>query len=142
MPHRFITCDADLADLGKLFHAMEYPFTVQWRKGRDRSLSQNSLQWKWAGEFAAQLGDRTADEVQRDWKLRHGVPILRANNEIFRQVYDELIKPLPTYGAKLEAMRIIDVTSIMTVPQMREYLDTVQREAAEQGVRLTNPESA
>lgn len=139
MPHRFIGSDRDLEDLGKTLSALEYPFTVQWRKGRDRSLPQNNLQWKWALEFATQMGDRTADEVQREWKLRHGVPILRAQSEMFRQVYDDVLKPR-TYEKKLEAMRIVDVSSIMTVPQMREYLDTIQREAAEQGIRLTDPE--
>src|SRR5690606_23027329 len=100
---------------------------------------QNALQWLWATEAANQLGDRTADEVQRDWKLRHGVPILREDSAEFRDVYDRAIRPLP-YELKAEAMRFLPVTSEMKVRQMVRYLDTIQRECAENGIRLTDPD--
>ena len=139
MPSRVITTPADLAALGRTLGALKLPITVSWKQGRDRSLDQNALMWKWAGEFAEQMGDRTADETQRQWKLTIGVPILRSENDDFRDFYDKGLRRL-AYPEKLAAMQYVPVTSIMTVPQMRKLMDAIQREAAEQGVRLTDPE--
>ena len=139
MPHRIIRTEQDAADLAKLILSLPRPSTFEWRKGADRSLDQNSLQWKWAMEAAHQRQDMTPDEVQREWKLRHGVPILREDSESFRQTYDRMIKPLP-YSEKLGAMRIIDVSSIMGVRQMSRYLNTIFQEFSEQGIRLTIPD--
>jgi len=138
MPHRIIQTDADMESLGTLLSGLKRPFTVEWRQGKDRSLDQNALMWKWAVEAALQRGDMQPDEVQREWKLRYGVPILREDSEDFRDIYDKMIRPR-SYEDKIEAMRIIDVTSIMTVKQMTTFLDTVQRECAQQGIRLTDP---
>lgn len=139
MPHRIINTKADLDHLVMLFDSLALPFTAEWQLGRDRSLDQNRLQFLWAREAAEQRGDVTADEVRREWKLRHGVPILREESAEFRETYDRALKPLP-YEQKLEAMHIISVTSLMKVPQMVRYLDTIQRECAEQGIRLTDPD--
>jgi len=120
---------------------MKLPMTVEWRQGRDRTLEQNGLQWMWAAEVAAQRGDVVAADVQAEWKLRHGVPILRGDSDAFRETYDKHLKPLP-YAAKLKLMQDLDigVTRLMGVKQMTRYLDTVQRECLEQGFRLTDPE--
>lgn len=139
MPHRILENDADLADFTRFLGNLQLPVTVEWVQGRDRTRDQNALQWLWATEAAHQLGDRTADEVQREWKLRHGVPILREDSAEFREVYDRLIKPL-SYEQKFEAMRFVDVTSAMKVRQMVRYLDAVQRESIEQGLKLTEPD--
>lgn len=139
LPSLIIRNDDDFDRLGRTLGQLKRPFTVQWKQGADRSYDQNNLQWKWAGEVAAHFGDRTAKEVQADWKLRHGVPILRSESPDFCTTYDRLIKPLP-FEEKIDAMRLIDVSSIMTVKQMTGYLNTIQREAAENGIRLTIPE--
>jgi len=139
MPHRIINTAEDLADFARLANSLAKPFTVEWRLGRDRSLDQNRLQFLWAREAAEQRGDMTADEVRCEWKLVHGVPILREDSAEFREIYDTAIKPLP-YAQKLVAMRFIPVTSEMKIPQMVRYLDTIQRECAEQGIRLTDPD--
>lgn len=141
MAHRIITSDADLEAFKALLDNLSKPFTVEWTPGRDRSKDQNALQWLWASEAANQLGDCTPEEVRHEWKLRHGVPILRENSAEFRGVYDKAIKPLP-YPMKLAAMAFIPVTSEMKVPQMVRYLDTVQRECLQQGIRLTDPDPA
>jgi hypothetical protein len=49
------------------------------------------------------------------------------------------LKPL-TYEQRLEAMRFVPVTSEMNVRQMVRFLDNVERECAEQGVKLTDPD--
>ena len=141
MPHRIIRTPADLDAYVATLRALKLPITVQHKQGADRSLDQNHLQFLWANEFAAAMGDRTGEEVRLDWKLRHGVPILRAEDDGFRATYDANLKGLP-YAAKLALMAYIPVTSLMTVKQMTAYLDAVQREALSHGVRLTDPEAA
>lgn len=139
MAHRIISSERDRAEFQKLVGSLKLPVTFEWTAGRDRSLDQNRLQFLWAREAADQRGDVTPDEVRCEWKLIYGVPILREESAEFRDIYDTAIKPLP-YEKKLIAMRFIPVTSEMKVPQMVRYLDTVQRECAEQGIKLTDPE--
>lgn len=139
MAHRIITDAADLNVLCTLLTNLKFPFTVSWQAGRNRSLDQNDLQFLWAGEAARQLGDRETEEVRREWKLRFGVPILREDDADFRAFYDKALKPLP-YELKVRAMEWVPVTSTMKVRQMVRYLDAVERECAEQGIRLTDPD--
>lgn len=141
MPHRIIRTEQELAELVTLLGTLKLPLTIRWQQGANRSLDQNQLQWMWAGEVARQRGDMEVDEVQREWKLRYGVPILREGSDEFRATYDKLIKPRP-YEDKIKAMDLIDVSSIMNVKQMTAYLDRIQRECAQQGLRLTDPEAA
>jgi hypothetical protein len=137
--HRIIQTEGDRADFLRFMGTVNLPVTVEWRQGRDRSLDQNRLQFLWAREASEQRGDMTADEVRCEWKLHHGVPIMRDESADFRDVYDEAIKPLP-YERKLKAMRFFPVTSEMKVPQMIRYLDAIERECSEQGIRLTDPD--
>ncbi len=139
MAHRIIDTERDRALFIQLVGNLSLPFTVEWVHGRDRTRDQNALQWLWATEAAAQLGDRSASEIQREWKLRHGVPILREDSAKFRESYDRLIRPL-SYEQKIEAMQFFEVTSTMKVSQMVRFLDAVQRECLEQGLRLTDPD--
>lgn len=139
MPHRLIRTADDLDALFTLLGSLKLPLTIEWTLGLDRSAAQNRLQFMWARETAEQLGDRTPDEVRCDWKLRHGVPIMREDSPEFRATYDRLIKPL-SYPEKLKAMQLIEVTSLMKVRQFVRYLDTIQRECAEQGIALTQPD--
>lgn len=140
MPHRHVENKGDLDALLTLFRSFKLPFTVEWSQGRDRSLDQNRLQFLWAREAAEQRGDMTADEVRCEWKLYHGVPILREDSAEFRDIYDSAIKPLPI-EMKLKAMRFVPVTSEFKVRQMVRYLDIIERECAEQGIKLTQPDA-
>lgn len=139
MAHRILEGIGDLADFVRLLANLKFPITVEWTQGRDRTLDQNSLMWLWATEAAHQRGDVTAAEVQREWKLRHGVPILREDSAKFRDVYDRVIKSDHSYEEKIELMEFIDVTSAMKVRQMVRFLDAVMRECAENGIKLTDP---
>lgn len=141
MAHRIVRTEQELADLATLLGTLKLPLTIRWQQGANRSLDQNELQWMWAGEVARQRGDMEQDEVQREWKLRYGVPILREASDEFRATYDKMIRPQP-YEEKIKAMDLIDVSRIMTVRQMSSYLDRIQRECLQQGLRLTNPEAA
>ncbi|WP_420584922.1 hypothetical protein [Ruegeria sp.] len=141
MPHRVIDTVDDLSDFTRFLSNLKLPITVEWVQGRDRTKDQNALQWLWASEVAKQLGDRDAADVQADWKLRHGVPIMREDSAEFREAYDSMIKPLP-FEAKQRVMRDLDfgVTRLMKVRQMVRYMDTIQRECLQLGIHLTEPD--
>ena len=101
-----------------------------------RTDEQNRLQRRLIGIIAEQLGDRTPEEVRGECKLTLGVPILRAENEIFREKYDEVVRPL-SYPQKLALMMEpldMPVTRLMTVKQKTQYLDSIFRHYAEMGV--------
>lgn len=139
MAHRIITNPTELDAFVTLLASLKLPVTVEWVMGRDRTKEQNRLQFLWAREAAEQRGDRTAEEQRNEWKLRFGIPIMREDSPEFRETYDRLIKPL-SYPQKIAAMELISVTSLMKVKQMVRYLDAIERECAEEGVKLTNPD--
>lgn len=118
------------------------PFTVLVEKGRKRSLDQNRLSRLWYNEIAQQLGDRSAEDVRAFCKLHFAVAIRKAEDVEWAEAYDKAIRPLP-YELKLKMMaEPIDfpVTRGLKVKGMTAYLDSIQKWAAENGVRLTDPE--
>jgi len=139
MTERIIETPEQLELWIRFLRSRKLPVTVSSVDGRDRTKDQNALQWLWATEAAQQLGDRDASEVQREWKLRHGVPILREDSADFRALYDKTLKPLP-YELKVQAMSMLPVTSDMKVRQMVRYLDAIERECAGMGLSLTDPD--
>lgn len=104
--------------------------------GKHRSLDANAVTHVWYGQIARESGDLTEAEVKAFCKLNYGVPILRSEDEEFREQYNRLILHRYTYAEKLEMMRMLPVTSLMTTDQMNRYRDTMQREYAKQGVIL------
>ncbi|MFV1689992.1 hypothetical protein VWZ40_00885 [Phaeobacter sp. JH20_21] len=90
--------------------------------------------------MSRQKEDETHEEVRAYCKLHFGVPILRAENEAFRQSYDRTMRPLD-YETKLAAMKNLDipVTRLMTVKQMTAFMDEMQRYWSGLGFRLTDP---
>lgn len=141
MPTRVIRRPDHIDALADLLRGQTLPITVTWSQGAKRSHAQNRLAQAWFTDIARHFGDRTHEDVRADCKLRHGVPILRAENEAFRQSYDRTMKRLP-FEAKLEAVKAFDlpVSRLMTVKQMTAFLDAVHQEFATQGVPLTDPE--
>ena len=118
-----------LSDWFSTVHLMKpdfYPITIQVYKGdrKHRSLEANALSNIWYREIALQAGDRTPEEVKRECKLTCGVPILRVESDDFRNMYDKVVSG-HDYETKLEMMDYLPVTSLMTVSQMAEYMDTV-----------------
>lgn len=136
--------DTAIADL----RATELPARMELHTGDDRSQEQNRLSWLWYGELARSghldpqwhpVRKLDAEDAHRECKLRCGVPILREVSEDFRATYDRLLRPLPE-ADKCEAMKLISITSLLTVPQMVRYLDSVwQKYAIERGAPLTQP---
>lgn len=143
MTSRSITTEADRKFLYRFLATQKLPFTVDVIRGKRRSVEQNRLQRVLINEIAEQLGDRTAEEVRGYCKLTIGVPILRAENEAFREKYDAVVKPL-SYEQKLALMMEpldMPVTRLMSTEQKTRYLDAVVRHFAEQGVVLSQVEA-
>ncbi|WP_043767539.1 hypothetical protein [Algiphilus aromaticivorans] len=113
---------------------------VQWKEGKKRSLDQNALTHVWYAQIARELGDCTAEEVRCQCKLELGVPILRTDDEDFRQRYDRLVKGRFSHEEKLDLMRWFPVTSLMTKPQLSQYLQEVYDRYRRQGVGLEWPQ--
>lgn len=107
-------------------------------KAKRRSLDQNALAAVWYEQMARE--DRQDDALGHKayCKLHHGVPILRAEDEEFRQFYDGALKGL-TYEQKRDAMKFVPVTSIMSVEQLSKYLDAVHDDYTRRGVGLEFP---
>jgi hypothetical protein len=72
---------------------------------------------------------------KRYCKLHFGVPILRAEDPQFREVYDQSIKLLP-YETKLAVMAYFPVTSIMDKDQIGRYIDALRADFEPRGVIL------
>jgi len=138
MTTRVITTVAERDGLLKFIMSRPLPITVEIVKGNRRSVEQNRLQRAIMNEVAPQTG-QTAEEVRAYCKLTIGVPILRAENELFAQRYDAIVRPLP-YETKLALMAEpfdFPVTRLMTTKQKTQYIDAIVRHYAEQGIVLT-----
>jgi hypothetical protein len=102
-----------------------------------RSLKQNRLAFLWYGILGGMNKEGRLAQ-RKEWKLRAGVPILLEDQD-FNKFYMAAVSPLG-YEQKLDAMEFVPVTSLMTVSQFAEYLETIERESALQGIVLPRPE--
>lgn len=127
-----------LGDLREMYRQHRY-VKISAKAGKARSLDQNAISHKWYQQLAREM--REDDEL--GWKcyckLHLGVPILRAENEDFREAYDATIKGM-AYEQKLSVMRILPVTSLMTTPQFSKYLEAMREDFSRHGVALEFPE--
>jgi len=140
--NRTIETEHDRTMAARLIEGRNVPFTLTLTDGKHRTTAQNKLQRLWMNEIAEQKGDMKPEEVRAYCKLTIGVPILRAQNEAFRDGYDRVVKPL-SYEQKLALMKEpldMPITRLMTTAQKTEYLDGIVRHFAEQGIVLTMPD--
>lgn len=128
-----------IGDLRDLWNQHKF-LRLNVKAGKDRSLPQNAITHVWYGQIARELREDDALGWKCYCKLHHGVPILRAENEEFRETYDGAIKGLG-YEQKLQIMRILPVTSLMTKEQLSKYAEAVQADFAQRGVTLEFPEA-
>lgn len=138
---RIVTTEQAREMLVRFIEQQPLPFTATITEGKQRTTAQNRLQRRWMTEIAEQQGC-TPEEARGFCKLTIGVPILRQENEAFREKYDRVIMPLP-YENKLLAMMVpldMPITRIMTTKQKTVYLDTIYRHFSEKGIVLTDPE--
>ena len=145
MPSRVCKSRDDLLSWCSYLQAIEpeYPITVSWKNGNDRSNQQNALAFKWYKEIADQMGDREAHEVRAHCKLYLGVKMMVTEDEDFRVKWHTMIMNRFSLEEKLALMLEpfdFPVTRLMSVKQMTRYLDAVYNEFAPMGVKLTLPE--
>ena len=110
-------------------------------KKHNRAEMQNRTVFMWYREIAKAKGDETATDVRAYCKLHYGVPILREDNDDFREDYDQIVRPL-SYENKLKIMvepLDLPVTRIMSVDQMQRYMEEVEKYGYSFGVELTIP---
>ena len=122
---------------------MEMPFVATAVKERDRTKAQNRMIHKWFGEIAAHKGDVTMHEVKAACNLSYGKPILMRDDPEWAEAFGQIFETL-NHEAKLDAIRILDLpfTRRMKVPQLKEYMDQMQKDALSRGIHLTDPEGA
>ena len=101
---------------------------------RGRSLPMNSLWAVWYSLIGKESG-QTTEEVKRECKLLYGVPILCAEDEAFRRVWEAKFAG-DTYEQKLFMMRYLPVTSLLSKSQGMIFTETLQREYAKQQIIL------
>jgi len=113
-----------IGELREQYRSRRY-ITVTVTHGKKRSLSQNDISHAWYHQVANELREDTPLMVKSFCKLHMGIPILRAESDDFREKYDRAVKPM-NYPDKLTLMEWFPVTSLMTTPQLSEYLEKVQ----------------
>ena len=141
MTTRILKIKADIDLLFDYIKGLKLPLTVNIKKGKDRSIEQNKLAFKWYLE-AGEQGDMTAPEYRAYCKLHYGVPILRLENEEYKNLYDKHFRNI-SYEDKLEIMQSeqfdFPVTRQMTTMQMKLYLDDIWHFFDDKGFILTDP---
>lgn len=148
MLRRVCKSQSDLLDWSRYLFSIagnddtEYPITVSWKKGDDRSQRQNALAFKWYQEIAMQKGDMHPEETRAYCKLHFGVQIMLTEDEDFREKWYSMIKDRFSYEEKLALMLEpfdFPVTRLMGTKQMTRYLDKIRDTFTGQGMMLTMP---
>lgn len=129
-----------LGELREMYATHRY-VKISAKTGKARSLDQNAISHAWYEKLARELREDDALGHKCYCKLHHGVPILRAEDEDFRTAYDATIKGMG-YEQKLQVMRLLPVTSLMTKDQLSKYLESVQTDFRRKGVMLEFPDVA
>lgn len=127
-----------IGSLRELWQSRRY-LEVSVKEGKGRSVEQNAVLHGWFGQVARELREDDERGVKRYCKLHFGVPILRAEDEEFREAYDRVVRPL-AYEQKLVVMDILPVTSRMTTLQLDRCMTDIQDHyRVERGVTLVYP---
>ena len=113
----------------KLYNEHKYITYGAPKIGKDRSFSSNALSHCWYNYADKMLSEQIG--TSRNYcKLHFGIPILRAEDDEFRAMYGQVIMS-HTYETKLNIMKYLPVTSLMSREQMARYLTAVQVHYAE-----------
>ena len=127
-----------IGELRQQYGAKQY-VSVSITTGKSRSLDQNAISHAWYAQVARELREGTEAHVKAECKLWFGVPILRRDDDEFREKYDRIVKPM-SYENKLDLMDWFPITSLMKTPQLSEYLEKMQNHYRGRGVWLEFPE--
>lgn len=119
---------------------LELPFTLTVTEGKVRSLNANALFHKWLAVIAHFKGDRTPTDVKGEMHRKHGLSI-RLRNPQFAWVWDKTGAHLPyEKQCSVLASGVFSISSGMTTKELKEYMDAIEQDCAEQGISLPQPE--
>lgn len=138
-----IRTEQDRMKLIEALKGRKLPLSIEIRYAKHRTVEQNKLQRKWLQEASEWTG-HTTEELRAHCKLHFGVPILRNENEKFREQYDKIVKPYSIEEKLQFMMEPFDfpVTRLMTTVQKTQYLDMMYKHFVELGCILTVPNLA
>lgn len=126
--------------LAEWVEGLPVPFTLTYREGKVRSLSQNALLHKWFGEIAKQSGDRTALQVKGECHKEYGL-VIKLRDAQWAWVWNRSAAHLDhEKQCKVLASGVFTVTSGMTSTELTEYMDPMAQDYRARGYRLTQPE--
>ena len=109
--------------------------------GSTRSNEQNKLAFEIYNRAHKHRGKENIDfeELRAECKLYCGVPILRRDDEDFRESYDRVFKHMP-YEDKVKYFVAFQmpITSLMNPKQMTEFISNLFKKFNDEGVHLAD----
>ncbi len=105
---------------------------------KDRSNAQNRLSHLWYAYIAKFQTDVTEIDIKCHCKYTYGRGIIAKYHPDMVELFKMTIGHL-SHEDKLKAMKLLPLTSILTVKQMVEYLTEMQRDYQTNGVVLPVP---
>lgn len=90
-----------------------------------RSHAINRLAHMWYADCAEQGREYTPEQIKCLAKLKWGVPIMRKHKK-FNTTWMKLVHAFPGYEEKVAFMEYLPVTSLMTNPEMSEFMNNFQ----------------
>lgn len=113
-----------------------YWVEVHDKNPEDRSIPQNNISHLWYPAIGRATGE-TPQQVKCRCKLDYGIPLLCEQDPVFGRFWQSVRENYPERKKQLWMMiDVIKVTSKLKKKAMHEYLDTVRRTHAEQGIAL------
>lgn len=152
MSNPAIITPEDAQTLAKYITGLARPIIIRWKRSgfqvaqdERRTLSQNALLHVWFADIAKHFGDRTEKQVKgechRDLGLSIRLAGVRDEDAQFTYVWERTgAKMNPEKQAGLLASEVLTLSSSMSTPQLREYMNKIEAEYLPMGVALTNPE--
>lgn len=146
METRTVVAKEQAQKLAEVITSLPVPFTLSWREGDVRSLSQNALVHRWYSDIARHYGDRDMYEVKGQCHVDYGVDI-RMQDPLFAYVYSKSVGKLPyekqvdfwAKQSRKDESAVFYMTSVMTHIELSTYMDAMGRHYRSRGVKLTDP---
>ena len=139
MTDRIVENARDLDRLMRYLPTLPRPFTIKITDGRSRSADQNKLLWRWISDAARQRQGMSLNDIACEWKLLFGVPILCQEDTNFSVAWEQ-VELAFNHEQQLGMMNVIPVSSLLTVSQMKQYLDEIWHYNTAHGIELTDTE--
>lgn len=112
---------------------------------KDRSIAQNKLAFKWYKERGEQNGNGAHYE-RLFCKFMYGCPRMieqeaESDESVFTDFYEKLIERYD-FEECVNAMEVVEVTSMFKVKTFVNYLNIVEGESINNGIHLTHPDDS